>query len=56
MQMWPWTTFKSIFFEIESYTKSESWINKLSIDEWFDWDTTIWKSGIWGCKKNTEKI
>ncbi len=24
----------------------------------FGWDTTIWKSGIWGCKKNlyTEKI
>ncbi len=24
----------------------------------FGWDTTIWKSGIWGCKKNLniEKI
>ncbi len=24
----------------------------------FGWDTTIWKSGIWGCKKNQniEKI
>ncbi len=24
----------------------------------FGWDTTIWKSGIWGCKKNVniEKI
>ncbi len=39
------------------------WINKLSIDVWFvrtifSWDTTIWKSGIWGCqkKRNIEKI
>ncbi len=24
----------------------------------YGWDTTIWKSGIWGCKenRNTEKI
>ncbi len=44
---------------IEIYTSSESWINKLSIDVWFVMiqypifgpDTTIWKSGIWGCKK-----
>ncbi len=41
------------------YSSSESWINKLSIDVWFvgtifDWDTTIWKSGIWGCKKNID--
>ncbi len=22
----------------------------------FGWDTTIWKSGIWGCKKITFKV
>ncbi len=22
----------------------------------FGWDTTIWKSGIWGCKKNNNNI
>ncbi len=37
--MWPWTT-KTVlkchfFFKIESYTSSEIWINKLSIDVWF---------------------
>ncbi len=36
--MWPWTT-KTVlsvhFFEIEFYTSSEIWINKLSIDVWF---------------------
>ncbi len=38
-----------IFLEIEIYTSSESWINKLSIDVSF----VIWpKSGIWGSKKN----
>ncbi len=54
---WPQTSHKGQFFEIEIYTSSEIWINKLSIYVWFvrtifDWDTTIWKSGIWGCKKN----
>ncbi len=28
--LWPWTTKQ--FFQIEIYTSSESWINKLSID------------------------
>ncbi len=49
------TSHKGKFFETEIYTWSESWINKLSTDVWFvrifGWDTTIWKSGIWGCKK-----
>ncbi len=44
------TSHKGLFF-IEIYTSS----NKFSIDVWFvrtifGWDTTIWKSGIWGCK------
>ncbi len=48
------TSLKCQFFEIEIYTSSEK--NKLSIDVWLDrtvfgWDKTIWKSGIWGCKK-----
>ncbi len=33
-QLWPWTTkpiIKGKFFEIEIYTSSESWINKLSM-------------------------
>ncbi len=56
---------KGQYFEIEIYTSSESWINKLSIDVWFvriglylAKYTTICKSGIWGCKKNLniEKI
>ncbi len=61
------TSHNGQFFEIEIYTSSESWIKKLSIDIWllvccdrtiFGWNTTIWKSGIWGCKKNPniEKI
>ncbi len=29
------TSHKDQFFEIEIYTSSESWINKLSIDVWF---------------------
>ncbi len=29
------TSHKGKFFEIEIYTSSESWINKLSIDVWF---------------------
>ncbi len=29
------TSHKGIFSEIEMYTSSESWINKLSIDVWF---------------------
>ncbi len=58
------TSHRSQFSEIEIYTSSENWINKLSIDVWFvrigeylveTRDTTIWKSGIWGCKK-FEKI
>ncbi len=33
--LWSWTTkFKK--FEIEIYTSSESWIQKLSIDVWID--------------------
>ncbi len=32
--MWPWVM-RDSFFEIEMYTSSESWINKLSIDVWF---------------------
>ncbi len=54
------TSHKGQFFETEIHISSERWINKLSIDVWFvrigryifGWDTTIWKSGIWGCKKN----
>ncbi len=45
--------------EIEIYTSSESWINKLSIDVWFVMISQyLAKSGIWGCKKNLniEKI
>ncbi len=51
------TSHKSHFSEIEIYTSSESWIHKLPIDV-FGRDTTIWKSEIWGCKKNLniEKI
>ncbi len=50
------TSHKGQFFEIEIYSSSESRINKLSIDVWFDRtifgrDTTIWNSGIWECKK-----
>ncbi len=50
------TSLKGHFFKIEI-----SLINKLSIDVWFvmtifGWDTTIWKSGIWGCKKNKKKL
>ncbi len=29
------TSHKGTFFDIEIYTSSESWINKLSIDVWF---------------------
>ncbi len=29
------TSHKDNFFEIEIYTSSESWINKISIDVWF---------------------
>ncbi len=29
------TSHKGKFFDIEMYTSSESWINKLSIDVWF---------------------
>ncbi len=55
------TSHKGQFFETEIYTSSESWINKLFIDvdmTIFGWETTMWKSGIWGCKKNQniEKI
>ncbi len=42
---------------------SESWINKLSlmygfvsIGPIFGRDTTIWKSGVWGCKKILRKL
>ncbi len=61
------TSHKGQFFEIEIYTSYESWINKLSIDVLFvmigQYSAEIqilylWKSGIWGCKKNLniEKI
>ncbi len=30
------TSHKGQFFEIEIYTSSERWLNKLSIDVWFD--------------------
>ncbi len=30
------TSFKCQFFKIEIYTSSESWINKVSIDVWFN--------------------
>ncbi len=57
------TSHKGQFFEIEIYTSSESWINKLSIDIWFvrtifGWDTTIWKSWSLRVQKNLniEKI
>ncbi len=36
--MWPWSTKPVIrvnFFEIETWTSSQSWINNLSIDVWF---------------------
>ncbi len=33
------TSHKGQFSEIEIYTPSESWINKLSIDVWFGRDT-----------------
>ncbi len=52
------TNHKGQFSEIEIYTSPEIWINKLSIDVCFFRigqylvDTTIWKSGIWGCKKS----
>ncbi len=51
------TSHKGQFWNVSS----ESWINTLSIDVWFvrtisGWDTTIWKSGIWGCNKKIEKI
>ncbi len=55
----PQTSHKGQFFEIEIYyASSESWMNRLSIDVWFGRDTSFWKSGIWGCKKNLniEKI
>ncbi len=58
------TSHKGQFFEIEIYTSSEIWINKfywcmVCYDRTiFGRDATIWKSGIWGCKKNLniEKI
>ncbi len=49
------TSHKGQFFEIEIYTSSESWINKLSIDVWFvriGWGTTIWET----IYRNIEKI
>ncbi len=61
------TSHKGQFLDIEIYTSSESWINKLidAFDEWFVkigqylTEIQLWKSGIWGCKKkqvNIEKI
>ncbi len=66
--MCPWTTKLVLsvnFSKLRFYTLSKSWVNTLSIDfcffmdrTLFGRDTTIWKSGIWGCKKNLniEKI
>ncbi len=58
--MWPWIT-KPV---IRVHFLSNSWIHKLSIGVWFVRIVqylvlaTIWKSGIWECKKNLniEKI
>ncbi len=36
------TSHKGQFFEIEIYTSSESWINKLSIDVWFVYKISSW--------------
>ncbi len=50
---------KGQFFEIEIYTSSDSWINKLSIDVYglLGQDrVTIWKSGIWGCQKKKKNL
>ncbi len=33
--MWPQNRHKGQFLKMESYTSSESWINKCSIDVWF---------------------
>ncbi len=43
-------------FDIEIYTLSESWILSFPVMygllvQYLAEDTTIWKSGIWGCKK-----
>ncbi len=57
------TSHKGTFFEIEMYTSSEHtsafhWCMVCYDRTIFVWDTTIWESGIWGCKKikNIEKI
>ncbi len=57
------TSHKGQFYEIEMYTSSESWINKLSIDVWFVRigqylaEIQLLKSRIWGAKNlNIEKI
>ncbi len=58
------TSHKGQFSEIEIYTSSESWINKLSIGlvcydrTIFVWDTTIWKFWNLRVQKNLyiEKI
>ncbi len=45
---------KGQFFNIEIYTSSESWVNNWCMvydSTIFGRDTTIWKSGIWECKK-----
>ncbi len=39
--MWPWTSHNGTFLEMEIYTSSEIWINKLCIDVWFV------RIGIW---------
>ncbi len=50
------TSPKSQFSEIEIYTSSESWINKLSINvrAILGRDATILTSEIWGCKKKSK--
>ncbi len=56
-KMWPWYTkpvIKVIFFKIEIYASSESWINNFLLMYGFRIDTIIWKSGIWGCKKKSK--
>ncbi len=51
--MWPWTT-KPVMRVIYSKLRFIHHLNKWDFEVWtiFGWDTTICKSGIWGCKKN----
>ncbi len=60
--MWPWTAKQSLsvsFFEIEMYTSTETWINKLSIEYGLSGsdnilrETTSWK--IWNMRVQKKK-